>query len=250
MTTSHNFGPQLKARREQQGITIESISETTKIGVPLLEGLERGDVSHWPKGIFRRAFFRDYAAAIGAPVDDLLAEFLQLFPEDGRAGVEPRATGPLRMTLATVPTPVQKLTMRRIVAGVADATFVVLLGLIAAWALAVDRSLAVAVTGLLYYPLTTGWLGRSLTLSMLQRNRSTISDAWRTAPRGIEHRRATLAVAAEPTRDERPTTRFQRDRRTGKDRRRVPRLIHEPEPIANAFGMRKSAGPVTSPLVH
>jgi transcriptional regulator with XRE-family HTH domain len=244
MKTSHDFGPQLKARRERRGIALESISEMTKIGLPLLEGLERGDVSHWPKGIFRRAFFRDYAAAIGVPVDDMLAEFLQLFPENGRAGAEPRSTGPLRMTLATVHSPLRMRVMR-MVAGLGDAALVVVIGLIAAWCLGVDRAMTVVITGLVYYPLTTGWLGRSLVVSWLHHDRLTIDRAWRAAPRDVdvEHARVTLTVAAEPVREERPTTGLQRDRRMGKDRRRVPRLIHEPEPapIANVFGLRKGS---------
>ena len=240
--TSHDFGPQLKARREQQGITLASISVATKIGVPLLEALERGDVTNWPKGIFRRAFFRDYAAAIGAPVDDLLAEFLHLFPEDGRAGAEPRCTGPLRMTLATtVQSPVRMRVIRG-VAGLADAVLVVVVGVIAAWSLGVDRAMSVVVAGLVYYPLTTGWLGRSLALSLLHTDRATVNRGWRTASRG-EHPRVTLTVAAEPAREERPAAGLQRDRRTGNDRRRVPRLIHGPEaaPIANVFGLRKGS---------
>ena len=80
MTTSHEFGARLKRIRERRGITLEAIAETTKIGLPLLSALERDDVSRWPHGIYRRAFFRDYAAAIDAPVDDMLAEFMRLFP--------------------------------------------------------------------------------------------------------------------------------------------------------------------------
>jgi hypothetical protein len=243
MKTSHDFGPRLKARREDRGIALELISETTKIGLPLLEGLERGDVSHWPKGIFRRAFFRDYATAIGAPVDDMLAEFLQLFPEDGRPGTAPRSMGPLRMTLEPMHPPVRERVMRRVAAGLADAALVVVLGLTVAWFLGVNRAMAVAVTGLVYYPLTTAWLGRGFALSLLRDDRSTISRAWRTAPRDVEHARVTLTVVAEPAREEPQTAGLQRDRRTGKDRRRVPRLIHEPEPtpIANVFGLRKGS---------
>jgi transcriptional regulator with XRE-family HTH domain len=242
MTTSHEFGPQLKARREQRGITLDSISDATKIGVPLLEGLERGDVSHWPRGIFRRAFFREYAAAIGAPVDDTLAEFLQLFPEESRVGAEPRSLGPLRMTLAPVRSPM-RLPVRRIVAGLADAGVVVLLGVVAAWSLAVDRSTAIAIAGLLYYPLTTGWLGRGLALLWLQDDHMTINRAWRTAPRRAEEISGALPAAAQPAREESRAAAFQRDRRTGVDRRRAPRMIHEAEraPMANVFGLRKGS---------
>jgi transcriptional regulator with XRE-family HTH domain len=245
MTTAHDFGPRLKARREQQGIRLESISDATKIGLPLLEGLERSDVSHWPKGIFRRAFFRDYAGAIGVPVEDMLAEFLQLFPEEGRAGVEPCSPDTLRMTLAIVRSPV-RVRVLRVVAALADAGIVVLLGLAAAWWLAVDRSMAVAVTGLLYYPLTTGWLGRGLALSWLQDDRLTINRAWRTAPRRAEDASVTTPAASESVRQERRVAGFLRDRRTGVDRRRAPRLIHEPEPapIAGVFGSAQGLGDV------
>jgi transcriptional regulator with XRE-family HTH domain len=226
MTTSHEFGPQLKARREQRGIT--------------LEALARGDVSHWPKGIFRRAFLREYAAAIGASADDTLADFLQLFPEDGRA--ESRSLGPLRMTLATVRPP-KRMRVVRIVAGLADAGVVVLLGLIAAWSLAIDRPVAIAVAGLLYYPLTTGWLGRSLALSWWQDDGMTINRAWRTAPRRSADIRVVMPAATEPVRAESRVNGFQRDRRTGVDRRHAPRLMHEaePAPMTNVFGLRKGS---------
>ena len=47
----------------------------------LLEGLERDDISHWPVGIFRRAFVRDYARAIGLDPAVVLEQFLVLHPD-------------------------------------------------------------------------------------------------------------------------------------------------------------------------
>jgi hypothetical protein len=38
-------------------------------------------VSHWPSGIFRRAFVRAYADAIGMQPDDVVREFLTLYPD-------------------------------------------------------------------------------------------------------------------------------------------------------------------------
>ena len=63
------FGPRLKAHRERQGITLQEIADSTKIGVALLASLERNDVSQWPKGIYRRAFLRSYSRAIDMPFD-------------------------------------------------------------------------------------------------------------------------------------------------------------------------------------
>src|SRR5438552_10884939 len=76
-----SFGARLRQQRERQQITLTSIAEQTKINVALLEALERDDVSHWPAGIFRRAFIRAYAQAIGADPDPIAREFLEFHPD-------------------------------------------------------------------------------------------------------------------------------------------------------------------------
>ncbi len=94
---------QLKEVRTRRGITLTEIAERSKVNEGLYAGLERGDVSRWPTGIYRRSFFREYALALGLPIDAALSEFLQLFPEEGEQRIAPALTmpgGPLRMTLA------------------------------------------------------------------------------------------------------------------------------------------------------
>ncbi len=76
-----SFGARLRQRRERQQIALTTIAEQTKIKVSLLEALERDDVSHWPAGIFRRAFIRAYAHAIGLEPDIVVHEFLEFHPE-------------------------------------------------------------------------------------------------------------------------------------------------------------------------
>jgi hypothetical protein len=78
---SESFGARLRQRRERQQIALASIAEQTKISFSLLEALERDDVSHWPAGIFRRAFIRAYAHAIGLEPDVVVREFLELHPD-------------------------------------------------------------------------------------------------------------------------------------------------------------------------
>lgn len=78
---SESFGARLRQRRERQQIALTSIAEQTKISLSLLEALERDDVSHWPAGIFRRAFIRAYAHAIGLEPDVVVREFLELHPD-------------------------------------------------------------------------------------------------------------------------------------------------------------------------
>ena len=76
-----SFGARLRERREQQQVALTTIAEQTKIKVSLLEALERDDVSHWPSGIFRRAFIRAYAHAIGLEPDVIVREFLEIYPD-------------------------------------------------------------------------------------------------------------------------------------------------------------------------
>lgn len=86
---SESFGARLRQRREQQQIALTTIAEQTKIKVSLLEGLERDDIAHWPVGIFRRAFIRSYANAIGLEPSVVLQEFLALHPDLDALPVEP-----------------------------------------------------------------------------------------------------------------------------------------------------------------
>jgi transcriptional regulator with XRE-family HTH domain len=78
---SESFGARLRQRREGQGIALGTIAEQTKIKLSLLESLERDDVSHWPSGIFRRAFIRAYAHAIGLDPDIVVREFLEVYSD-------------------------------------------------------------------------------------------------------------------------------------------------------------------------
>jgi len=78
-----SFGARLRQRREERQIALTSIADETKIKLSLLEGLERDDVSHWPSGIFRKAYLRTYAHMIGLDPDETLREFLELYPEPG-----------------------------------------------------------------------------------------------------------------------------------------------------------------------
>ena len=76
-----SFGGRLRERREHLAIALATIAQETKIKASLLDGLEHDDLSHWPSGIFRRAYVRSYAAAIGLNPDVVLQEFLALYPD-------------------------------------------------------------------------------------------------------------------------------------------------------------------------
>jgi hypothetical protein len=75
------FGARLRAHREARKLTLQGIAAQTKIKQSLLHGLESDDLSAWPKGIFRRAFVRDYARAIGLDPETVVREFLERHPD-------------------------------------------------------------------------------------------------------------------------------------------------------------------------
>jgi hypothetical protein len=104
-----DVGAWLRDARESAGISLEHIAEHTKVGRSLLAALERNDVSHWPAGIFRRAFVRSYADMVGLDPDIAVAVFLRAFPEPAAQGVPVARPAPqsrglggsgLRLTLA------------------------------------------------------------------------------------------------------------------------------------------------------
>jgi hypothetical protein len=89
-----SFGAELRLRREQRQIPLTTIAEQTKIKLTLLEALERDDVSRWPSGIFRRAFVRAYAQAIGLDPDVVVHDFMDRYPDPIEVAAAASANGP------------------------------------------------------------------------------------------------------------------------------------------------------------
>lgn len=101
---SDSLGTRLRERREAQGISLGAIAEQSKIKASLLEALERDDVSRWPTGIFRRAYFRAYAGAIGLDAEAAVREFLATHPDPYEAETASASASEVTTTGATPPT--------------------------------------------------------------------------------------------------------------------------------------------------
>lgn len=84
MADRDEFGTRLRREREKRRITLDTIAAATKVNADLWEGLERGDLSRWPAGIFARAFVRDYARVVGLDPDSVVDEFCRHFPQGDR----------------------------------------------------------------------------------------------------------------------------------------------------------------------
>ena len=127
--------------------------------------LERGDVSHWPRGLFRRAYLRDYAAAIGASSEPLVAEFVRLFPEDGTPVDESTAMSapePMRLTFPEVQHAASERAFTSIAGAAMELAGVVAAGIGLSYALGAGVMAACGATALIYYPLATAITGRTL----------------------------------------------------------------------------------------
>jgi len=167
MTTGREgFGPGLRTIRERKGLTLDAIAKSTKINASLLAALERNDLSQWPSGIFRRAFLRSYAHALGIAAEPLLADFQRYFPDDG---TQPSQTWesvdalPLpRLTLATVDEPSNLLRTRALSAGL-ELAGVLTLGLACSQLAETGYVVTSGALALVYYPVATCLTGRTLT---------------------------------------------------------------------------------------
>ncbi|HEV8317128.1 MAG TPA: helix-turn-helix domain-containing protein [Vicinamibacterales bacterium] len=158
LTERAAFGPGLRVTRERTGLTLQAIAKSTKIKVSLLAELENNDVSHWPPGIYRRAFFREYLAAIGIASDSLVAEFIRLFPEDGtgvRASAPARLPSELRLTLARPHRATWRAGLTSIAAALIDVCLVLMLAGVMILLTGVGIWAGVGVVALVYFSVAT-----------------------------------------------------------------------------------------------
>ncbi|MFI5143139.1 MAG: helix-turn-helix domain-containing protein [Thermoanaerobaculales bacterium] len=73
--TPKEFGESLKRLRLDSNVTLEAISDRTKITVRILAALENGEFAKLPSQFFARMFLRQYLQAIDRAAGDWVAEF-------------------------------------------------------------------------------------------------------------------------------------------------------------------------------
>src|SRR6185503_2307581 len=71
---TQSIGQKLKQAREEQRITLEHASESTRIRMLYLKALETDDVTVLPSPVQARGFLRNYADYLGLDFDRLLDE--------------------------------------------------------------------------------------------------------------------------------------------------------------------------------
>jgi cytoskeletal protein RodZ len=66
------LGEELKRRREERDISLNEISESTRIGIRFLKAIDSDNYSILPGGIFTRSFIRAYAKQVGMNEDEAM----------------------------------------------------------------------------------------------------------------------------------------------------------------------------------
>ncbi|MBI2821508.1 MAG: DUF4115 domain-containing protein [Acidobacteria bacterium] len=73
-------GAWLKSTRENKGISLEQISQATKMNIMFLRALEEDRFEQLPGGMFPRAMVRSYARSLGASENKALEIYAEQFP--------------------------------------------------------------------------------------------------------------------------------------------------------------------------
>jgi len=75
------IGARLKEAREEKGISLESLQETTKIQKRYLQAIEEENFNILPGKFYARAFIKEYALAVNINVDELFEEYEDDLPK-------------------------------------------------------------------------------------------------------------------------------------------------------------------------
>jgi hypothetical protein len=178
-----------------RGISLTELSESTKVPVDVWEAMERNDFSRWPKGIYARAYIREYALAIGVDPDATVDEFCRWFPQGDRraerlvrghaeivghrlAWQDDLAKGSVGDRRAKPPTPASSffdaydVRQLRLMAAGADMAIVMVATSAIALVSPVPFWTALAVSALAYHALSVALLGSTPTVWAIDARRS------------------------------------------------------------------------------
>ena len=75
------FGEKLRKQREQRGLELDAISNTTKISTRMLRALEDEHFDQLPGGVFNKGFVRAYARQVGLDEEEVIADYLTALRE-------------------------------------------------------------------------------------------------------------------------------------------------------------------------
>ena len=75
------FGEKLRKQREQRGLALDAISNSTKISTRMLRALEDEHFDQLPGGVFNKGFVRAYARQVGLDEEETITDYLAALRE-------------------------------------------------------------------------------------------------------------------------------------------------------------------------
>src|SRR6202451_4302548 len=70
------FGEKFREERERRGITLDDVSNVTKISSRMLQAIEQERFDVLPGGVFNKGFIRAYAKTLGFNTEEAISEYL------------------------------------------------------------------------------------------------------------------------------------------------------------------------------
>jgi cytoskeleton protein RodZ len=89
-----NIGSALREARQDRGLTLQQVSERTKIPVAMLERIEHNDFEHLPGAIFARGYLRAFAASVELEAEPLVDAYVRLTEPEPPAQARVHADSP------------------------------------------------------------------------------------------------------------------------------------------------------------
>ena len=165
------FCRRLRIMRERKGITLAAIADATKIRASIFASFEHNDLRAWPQGLYRRAYFREYARLFDDRLDESCEEFNKLFTDEPEAA-SPSPDAPparavraldadLRLVLDAKWHGPKTAVLRRLAAAVADVTLVAIISGVMMLASGFGAVVTIAAVAVGYFTLGTVLFGES-----------------------------------------------------------------------------------------
>src|SRR5215831_18254652 len=109
-STVGEFGDKFRKAREKKELSLDDVSNVTKISSRMLQAIEEENFDQLPGGVFNRGFIRAYAKHLGLNSDDAVNEYLACLRQaqiDSHAGWDSGLRPDPRHAKAAVATPAQ-----------------------------------------------------------------------------------------------------------------------------------------------
>jgi cytoskeleton protein RodZ len=100
------FGEKFRKAREKKGLSLDDVSNVTKIGSRMLQAIEEEKFDQLPGGVFNKGFIRAYAKHLGINDQEAVTEYLECLRQaqiEAQAAWQPptRAAAPEKRPLVT-----------------------------------------------------------------------------------------------------------------------------------------------------